>query len=347
MEITERLNKNKNIVFICLFIACLVIIICGCLLLPHFFYDQWIWKYYWGPVVADATPNASTAWYNGVQAEEGYTFISEITYGIILIIALYAIYKLLKKLKITVDWKFALALMPYILFGPVGRTLEDSGYFSEPFVYWFISPLIYLQIAVYALLFLLLGYYLERRIKHKLISVNKVLFYGGLLFLIPSLYLIAIWIIGDQWGASSGVRFDVFVIVVCLVCLVVGLVYLFVFRYRHNEKIQVYKTPLNLAMLFGHLVDGVTSYISIKDPFSMGLHYSEKHPASNTLLNIWGPLFPIVKFILIILVIYVFDVLYKKELKDHLTLINLLKIGVLILGFSPGIRDLLRVTMGV
>jgi len=58
-------------------------------------------------------------------------------------------------------------------------------------------------------------------------------------------------------------------------------------------------------------------------------------------------LFPILKFVLIIVVIYVFDVLYKEELKDHLTLVNLLKICIIILGFSPGLRDLLRVTMGV
>jgi uncharacterized membrane protein len=94
-------------------------------------------------------------------------------------------------------------------------------------------------------------------------------------------------------------------------------------------------------------MDGLTSYISIKDPLGMSLSYSEKHPASNVLLHTWGPLFPIVKFLLIIVVIYVFDILYKEELKNHLTLVNLLKIGILILGFSPGLRDLLRVTIGV
>ena len=79
----------------------------------------------------------------------------------------------------------------------------------------------------------------------------------------------------------------------------------------------------------------------------MGLSYAEKHPASNALLEIWGPLFPTVKFLLIIIVIYVFDILYKEELKNHLTLVNLIKISILILGFSPGVRDLLRATMGV
>ena len=347
MTIMERYWKNKTI--ICLAIPLLIMgaIIVGYIAAPSLVYDQWIWKYYWGPVVADATPNSITATYNGIPAEEGYTLLSEITYGIILIAALFLIYKLLKKLDIPIDWRFCLALMPYILFGPITRTLEDTNYFNEPFVYWFISPLIYLQIAAYALLFLLLGYYLEQKYNKSRLTVNTVVFLGGVILLLPSLYLIARWILGDQWSASAGVRFDVFAIVIGLVAFIVGLVYLATYFYRHKESISVYRNPLNLAMLAGHLIDGLTSYISIKDPFLMGLSYSEKHPASNFLLEIWGPLFPIAKFALIIVVIYVFDILYKEELKDHLTLVNLLKIGILILGFSPGLRDLLRVTMGV
>ena len=80
----------------------------------------------------------------------------------------------------------------------------------------------------------------------------------------------------------------------------------------------------------------------------MGLtKYLEKHPASNFIMETWPPLFPIVKFILIVIVIYVFDIVYKEELKNHMNLVNLLKIGIIILGLSPGLRDLLRVTMGV
>ena len=111
---------------------------------------------------------------------------------------------------------------------------------------------------------------------------------------------------------------------------------------------RVYKEPLNLSMLAGHLIDGITSYVSIYDPLSMGLpSYIEKHPASNSLMELWPPLFPIVKFLLIIMVIYVFDIAYKKELIKYSRLVNLLKIGIFILGVSPGLRDLLRVTMGV
>ena len=345
MKIIDVYKKNPLNFSLYLILTIVVFIMIGLFLLPNIFYDQWIWKYYWGPVVADAS--GEVAIHNGVQAREGYTIVSEITYGIILIFALYAIYKLLKKLKITVNWRFALVLMPYILFGPITRVLEDTGYFNEPIVYWYISPLIYLQITIFALFFLLLGYYLEKKLKNPKLTVNRVIFLGGLILLIPSLYLIARWILGDQWSATTGVRFDVFLIVIGITFLVVGLVYLTSYIFRNKEKFAVYKNPLNLAMFIGHIIDGLTSYISIKDPFLIGLNYSEKHPASNFLLEIWGPLFPIVKFILIIIVVYVFDILFKEELKNHLTLVNLLKIGIIILGFSPGLRDLLRVTMGV
>ena len=407
MTFMERYWKHKTI--ICLSVPLLIMgaIIIGYLIVPNLVYDQWIWKYYWGPVVADATPDAITATYHGVMAEEGYTFVSEITYGIILIIALYAIYKLLKKLQITIDWRFCLALMPYILFGPVTRVLEDAEYFHEPAIYWFISPLIYLQIAVYALGFLILGYYLEKlsksksqktllmyfvslfvfvdvcytviwllgvnygayiihpvvfyllsalaltpilykSFKNQVLTTNSVIFSGGLLFLFPSLYLTARWIAGEQWATSQGVRFDVFILIFGLMTLIALAVYFISYKYKDNEKIAMYKNPLNLAMIIGHMIDGITSYVSIYDPLNMELiKYVEKHPASNFLMETWPPLFPVMKFVLIVAVIYIFDVMYREELKDHVRLVNLLKIGILILGLSPGLRDLLRVTMGV
>ena len=346
-EIIDIIKRNHLKILIYSIIAFVLFVIFGLMFFPNLFYDNWIWKYYWGPIVADATPNSTTAVFNGVAAKEGYTIVSEITYGIILVISIYLIYKLLKKLKIAVNWRFALALLPYIIFGPVIRVLEDSGYFESPLVYFFISPLIYVVIAFFALFFLILGYFLKEKYKKHNFSVNKILFIGGVIFLLPSLALVSSWILGFQWGPSSGVHFDVFVIVIGVISLLTFFVYYLTRFFNDKKDLSPYQNPLNLSMLFGHLMDGVATYISIKDPFMMGLYYSEKHPASNFLLDIWGPLFPIVKFLLIIVVIYVFDILYKDELKEYVNLVNLLKIGILILGFSPGLRNLLRVTMGV
>jgi len=381
----------------------IAIIVLGCLFAPTLFYDQWIWKYYWGPVVADASGHSVS--FHGVTAQEGYTLLSEITYGFILVCALYGLYKLLKKLEIRIDWYFCLALFPYILFGPVTRVLEDTNYFSEPIVYWFISPLIYFQTTLYVLIFLILGYYLQKRafnarktlfillsvfvlidclytiiwalgirygasiiepgffyvlsilaflpllyrfIKKQTMKVNTVIFSGGLLVVLPCIFLTGRWIMGSQWSGSYGTYLNVFLLIIGLVTLIITVVYVIAWIYQKNETIVVYKNPLNLSMLAGHLIDGITSYVSIYDPLSMGLpSYIEKHPASNGLMEMWPPLFPLVKFLLIIMVIYVFDVVYKKELGKYSRLVNLLKIGIFILGVSPGIRDLLRVTMGV
>ena len=348
MNLTNFLINKKREIILIIFLATILVIILGCLFLPELFYDQWIWKFYWGPVVADANPNISIVTYNGIQAREGYTIISEITYGLILIFSLFGIYKLLKKLEIKIDWLFFLALLPYIIFGPVTRVLEDAGYFSPPIVYWFISPLIYLQIASYALLFLFLGYIVKKKIKKPWLTVNKVVFTGGFVILIPFMYLIFSWMLGYQWSASNGVRFDILILILLLVSFITFLVYIISRFFQKNEIIRVYKNPMNLSLIFGHMMDGLTSYFSIFDPLNMGLPvYIDKHPASNFLMEIWPISFPIVKFILIIIVIYVIDILYKKEFKKYQNLVGLLKIGIFILGFSPGLRDLLRVSMGV
>jgi len=396
-------RQHTTAILLAIVLGIIVVIVGGCLLLPTVFYDQWIWKYYWGPVVADATGHSVT--WHGAAAQEGYSVVSEITYGIILVCALYALYKLLKKLDITIDWYFCLALIPYILFGPVTRVLEDTTYFTTPAVYWFISPLIYLQTTVYVLFFLGLGYYLRKKaygswntfavvtcvflgidvlysilwalgvsigayriepvfffilslfaliplvyriINKRRITLNTVVFSGGLLILLPCCFLIGRWFIGPRWDISYGINSAVFLLVIGLVALITGCTYLVAWVFRKHDTISVYKKPLNLSMLVGHLIDGLTSYISIFDPLHMGLpSYIEKHPASNGLMELWPPLFPIVKFLLIVLVIYLFDVMYKKELEKYSRLVNLLKIGIFILGVSPGLRDLLRVTMGV
>jgi uncharacterized membrane protein len=396
-------HRHAMMIILGILLGVIVVIVAGCLLAPTLFYDQWIWKYYWGPVVADASGH-SVSWH-GVTAFEGYTLVSEVTYGIILVCALYGLYQLLKKLNITIDWYFCLALIPYILFGPVTRVLEDTSYFTTPFVYWFISPLIYIQTTLYVLFFLFLGSYLLKKgypgrkmllvwiavfilidllysviwffgipygafridpssiyvisllsilpvvypiIKKRMMTLNTMIFSGGLFVLLPFCYLIGQWLIGPRWSLSYGVNSDVFLLVLGLVTTITAAVYSVAWIFRKHESFAVYMMPLNLSMLVGHLIDGFTSYISIYDPFNMGLpSYVEKHPASNGLMELWPPLFPIVKFLLIILIIYLFDIAYKKELQKYTRLVNLLKIGIFILGVSPGLRDLLRVTMGV
>jgi uncharacterized membrane protein len=404
----EFVEKHKYKIIACIIFSIVIIIVCGLIFAPHIFYDQWIWKHYIGPIIADAVGH--NVEHNGVVANEGYTLLSEITYGIILVIALYLIYKLLKTLNITIDWHFCLALLPYILFGPISRVLEDTGFFKVPIAYLFISPLIYLLIACYTIVILVLGVYIEKKfsgekdisflksvspfvffliavnilylilwlngsnlfsysihpfvlwitsgiaisvlgyefIKRRKIDHNFVLFSGGLLIILPSAYLVGRWMLGFQWDVSHGIYLNVFLIIVGFALLITFLIYIISHTLRNKENLIPYRGPINLLMVFGHMLDGFTSWISLKDPFGFGLPlYSEKHPIPDFLMGIWGPLYPITKFILIIAIIYLLDVYYKGELKKAPLLVGLLKICIIILGFAPGTRDILRVAMGV
>jgi len=156
------------------------------------------------------------------------------------------------------------------------------------------------------------------------------------------------WFIGNRWSSTAGVRFDIFFVIFGILLGIMFLVYLIPSLLKKYPQIKVLRDPFNLSMIFGQMLDGLTTYITIYDPFHMGLPpYVEKHPASDFIMQIWPPLFPIVKFALVLTVIYVFDIAYKEELKEHRQLVNLFKIGIFLLGFAPGFRDLLRVMMGV
>ena len=196
MNLQTMTTQQKITLSLGIFLGIITVILIGYLLAPTLVYDQWIWKYYWGPVVADASGHSVS--YHGVTANEGYTILSEITYGVILVCALYGLYKLLKKLEIKIDWYFCLALFPYILFGPVTRVLEDTNYFSEPAVYWFISPLIYFQTTLYVLIFLFLGYYLQK----KAFTRRKTLFILLSVFGLIDVFYTIIWALGIHYGAS-------------------------------------------------------------------------------------------------------------------------------------------------
>lgn len=144
-------------------LAFLSILIFGCIFLPEIFWDKFIYRYYWGPLEVDALESGPILQSDGYEVDQGYTLVSEITYGIVLILALFGIYRLLERIKIQIDEKFVLSLLPYFLLGGTLRVLEDAELYREPYVYLFISPLIYFVIGALIMGALLYCVFLERR----------------------------------------------------------------------------------------------------------------------------------------------------------------------------------------
>ena len=78
MNIKNFYNHNKISITIGILSIVTAILIFGFIFLPTIFYDQFIWKYFWGPIVTDAMGYPIS--YNGILAEEKYTIISELIY---------------------------------------------------------------------------------------------------------------------------------------------------------------------------------------------------------------------------------------------------------------------------
>jgi uncharacterized membrane protein len=147
----------------------------GCIVLPEIFWDKFMYRYYWGPLEVDAHESGPITQSDGYVVDQGYTLVSEITYGIVLIFALYGIFRLFERLKLVIDWRFVLSVLPFFFLGGTLRTLEDAELYNEPYVYLFISPVIYFLIAAVILGALLFTLYLANKesfsLKIKLILV--------------------------------------------------------------------------------------------------------------------------------------------------------------------------------
>ncbi|KAA0002815.1 MAG: DUF63 family protein [Thermoplasmata archaeon] len=165
----------------------------------------------------------------------------------------------------------------------------------------------------------------------------------GIFFLLPWVFYIGIWIYGERWMSYDETHSAIIPLVIAIASFVTILTYIFA-RFAKSKE---YTSILNLSLIFAHMLDGWTSYFAIVDPFHMGLSYGEKHPLPLFLMQKFGLSYPIIKFVIVIAIIYAMDVYLKEELKERLTLANLIKFFILILGLSPGLRDMLRIAMGI
>ncbi|KAA0015410.1 hypothetical protein B6U81_05170 [Thermoplasmatales archaeon ex4484_30] len=343
------------------------------ILFPHEVYDKFIWKYFIGPIVADAEGHAVS--YHGVWAYEGYSLASEIAYGLFIVFFIYLFYLFFEKYNVKVNLRFIIASLPFILYGSVARVLEDAGVFVKPLSYLFISPIIYVQIGIlffisliygirfhdgktfaYSLIlkniayvlvyifvfikycrynlhpvifafFSILSFLIYHKFRNK--DYNASIFSFGILFLLTSASMLAYY--------SIGKNMDLRITIAPALAAIITLAIYFLSR-RFNLKLLGNK--LNNMLIFGHMLDGLTTYFAVVDPLHFGIGYGEKHPLPDFLMKkFYGIGYPLLKFFVIIGIIYVID-----DLKTNLK--NTIKFFILFLGLSPGLRDLLRIIVG-
>jgi uncharacterized membrane protein len=266
-----------------------------------------------------------------IRYGQPYNVVDTLTYAIILIIALYLIYRWLNSTGIPVDGKFVLATVPFIVLGGLLRVVEDTGFITSDIRFLLITPLIYFVLFFFTVAALLLSRTLERTG----IIASYTAGYAGIGTLactISAAFLV--W-----WGLTySQVAVSILLIIMGLAIVTSAAVWGFM---RYVLKWEYVSDPLYCVLIFGQLLDAsATSY-------GIDLHamaYSESHVVGGALIAWTGTAFVMFPLKLVILfpAIYVLQQ-YRKEAAPVLW--HLILLAMIIVGFAPGVRDMVRMIL--
>lgn len=383
IDLLKIYRENKAAVWISSILSVIFILAAGSVYFPEIFWDPFLWKYYWGPVVSDAGGET----YGDIS--QGYNVVNTLTYGIVLVIAMKGIHEIINYYEVKVDKGFVLSLIPWIILGGSFRTLEDIGLFSAHLRPFFISPVIYFVLGISAILTLILGRHLLLREKEDILLRGAVMSPPLIAFLILQLKFFTIMffvlfgivtcfflagIIKERmdekylfvtYGGSLAVVsliYNVYfmltesgahpwesqIIPLTAAGLVVG--FLFITKILDDlvdaeiSYFLIFTQPLNFLILFSHIFDASATFRGMEY-----YGYVEKHVLPTAMIELTGTpaVMFVLKFLLVILIVYTLDVLYKDELDEIPQIKNLVKFVVIVLGLAPAVRNTLRLAMGV
>lgn len=295
-------------------------------------------------------------------------------YGLGLIIGFVLVFKLLKRLRIPINANFFAAILPFILFASSTRALRDfiykgvvenlsaypsfftdAGYhFSViqqqayshiismvpfPQLAWayswmlayFPTPGSYLITFFLALISLLIGLFIERKsglLYWKVMAFIGMALCGFNVLIIPFNFLtplalflpiIAFWLV-LFFGLSRLLRTK----------------YLTRSKGSFLENLKSLFTYQNSGILSAHLFDATATFVALT-----WFGFGEQHPIPRLFV---GALGPVAMFILKIAVLLPILWIIDKETKGG-DFRNFLKIGIVVLGLAPGLRDLITLLL--
>lgn len=246
--------------------------------------------------------------------EASYNIINTLVYAVILVIAVFLIYKLLKKLGIPINREFFFATFPFILLGGLIRALCDAAVLKS---FIFQTPFLYIVVFAIAFPTLVISFYIEKYLKIDYWKIMSAIGVGIIIFFSFNLRL------KNPIGLMQ-------------ILLLTGTSMLII--YGLGRFIPKILTKLNQFVLDGAMFDAFSTFIGV------ALYgYGEKHVLPSYLFSIFGPWVMIpLKFFVIFLVLWAIDNYEKDEFFR-----NFMKFAILCVTLGPGTRNTLRIAMGV
>jgi uncharacterized membrane protein len=254
-----------------------------------------------------------------VMSSQGYNIYNTIIYAILFIAGLYLAVKLFKRIELRPGEELFWSLVPFVVLGGVVRALGQLTYVRGegllPPSFWFFTPGIYVLIASFALISLLVCFRLRGKEYQGLMQL-----FGTAPTLIGLLYI---------FTQASNIR-DFFIII--LVSMLVGLV-----LYGPLKGFaQRLLTKPNALIIGGFVLDTTTTTIA-----SAYLGYVPEHVLTGIISSANPFLFLAFKLILILAALYYIESDSNENEKW------ILKLALLILGLPHGVHDSLQILMGV
>ncbi|WP_297535583.1 DUF63 family protein [Thermococcus sp.] len=250
-----------------------------------------------------------------IKYNQGYNIVNTLTYAVILGIAVLLLYKMLKRMRIRVDERFFISLMPYIILGPLMRSMTDIGLL--PRTYLTVSPGGYFVIAGFAIASLF-AVWRHLGPDERLYSIYRDF---GWVLVAGLLFIMVI-----NWNRVS-VRWGFFKYFIPSLLVAETFIWLL------TKKFELVRN--NKVLYYTHFYDATTTFVGIQF-----FGFWEQHVLARTLMSIFHTpaVMYLEKFVIITVVVYILDRLMKDEDPE---LINFIKLTIFILGFGPGTRNLL------
>ncbi len=381
MELLDRYDISPELAWVTALVAGVATLVGASLAFPQRVYDEFLWRYFLGPVRVDATEyscliydrdtaqvitpeNGCVADANQFVVTDGYTVTSTLGYILVLVFMLFGVYLLLNRFSLRPYRGFFYALFPFMLFGGTLRTVEDAFIaainanatpgLEYPLSALLISPFIYFTVFAIAL-----GAFLVSKLLHSK-DVTDTWTYplagiGTTVLGVSFIYLVYL-----SMATDYVTLYPSFLVVTLVLATVftVGAFYLVDTQWSWvNEGTGL----MGLVVIWAHAVDGVANVLA-NDWTHLwhGMNYGAKHPFNQFVMDTTSAIqggqelfgtyvgdawpFLIVKIIAPILILALFD----EEFMEETPRFAVLLLGAVVaVGLGPGTRDMLRVAFAI
>lgn len=252
-----------------------------------------------------------------VYTGAGYNVVNTIVYGLILGLGILLSYKIIERFKININEKFLIGLLPFLILGSVLRALEDAGLLPKSA--FFITPGIFFTIFSAAILALLIAAILNKKGYELHVTLGAI----GLLLLPYPTYLVL-----NNILIYSPLLYTIPALALSTAA-VVGVIKYWNIDYMKDRWVSF--------IIAAHMLDASATVVGVEL-----YDYWEEHYFEGAIIDALGTglvIYPL-KVVVLFLVIYI----VQKALEEE-NAVKFWYLALFILGFSPGLRDLLKIMM--